>query len=114
MQMKNTFVFCTLFLWLGSDLLAQKQADKNLELGNFFINNYSREFLGSSSVNYTSAQTKNGIIYIGNVGKGVIEFDGQRVRQVLRNKEPMTDFAREMIIDSKETDGYTNLAGRAS
>ena len=101
--MKINYLFCALLLWLSIDLFAQKPIDQNLELGNFFINNYSREFLGSRSLNYTSAQSKDGIIYIGNIGKGVIEYDGQRVRQVLRNQEPMTDFAREMIIDSKET-----------
>ena len=80
--MRTVIVF---LLFIPFGLQSQTLNDKNLELGNFFISHYKRDFLNSSFGNYVVLQDKEGVIYVGNVFKGIIEFDGQRVRRVLRN-----------------------------
>jgi hypothetical protein len=53
--------------------------------------------------NYVVLQDKEGVIYVGNVRNGLIEFDGQRVRRVLQNGKPMSAFVRDAETDSKNT-----------
>ena len=84
-----------LLLFIPFGLQSQTLNDKDLELGNFFISHYKRDFLNSSFGNYVVLQDKEGVIYVGNVFKGLIEFDGQRVRRVLRNGKPMNAFIRD-------------------
>ena len=105
--MRTVIVF---LLFIPFGLQSQTLNDKNLELGNFFISHYKRDFLNSSFGNYVVLQDKEGVIYVGNVFKGLIEFDGQRVRRVLRNGKPMNAFIRDAETDSKNTI-YLGFAG---
>jgi hypothetical protein len=59
--------------------------------------------LNSSFGNFVVHQDEEGVIYVGNVRNGLIEFDGQRVRRVLQNGKPMTAFIRDAVTDSKNT-----------
>ena len=92
-----------LLLFLPFFAVSQSTDSKDLEQGNFFISHYKRDFLKSSFGNYVVLQDKEGVIYVGNVKNGLIEFDGQRVRQVLQNGKPMTAFIRDADTDSKNT-----------
>jgi hypothetical protein len=56
-------------LLLPIGLISQNQDNKNLELGNFFISHYKRDFLRSSFVNWLVLQDKEGVIYVGNQEK---------------------------------------------
>ena len=98
--MKSVIV---LLLFLPFFAVSQNTDSKDLEQGNFFISHYKRDFLKSSFGNYVVLQDKEGVIYVGNVKNGLIEFDGQRVRQVLQNGKPMTAFIRDADTDSKNT-----------
>jgi hypothetical protein len=90
-------------LLLPIGLISQNQDNKNLELGNFFISHYKRDFLRSSFFNTVVLQDKEGVIYVGNSNKGLIEFDGQRVRRVLKDGKPMIDNIKGAEIDSNNT-----------
>ena len=90
-------------LLLPIGLISQNQDNKNLELGNFFISHYKRDFLRSSFFNTVVLQDKEGVIYVGNSNKGLIEFDGQRVRRVLQNGKPMINGIKDAEIDSNNT-----------
>ena len=90
-------------LLLPIGLISQNQDNKNLELGNFFISHYKRDFLRSSFANWVVLQDKEGVIYVGNSEKGLIEFDGQRVRRVLQNGKPMINGIKDAEIDSNNT-----------
>lgn len=103
-------IVIALVLFISFGLQAQPPGEKNLELGNFFISHYKRDFLRSSFGNYLVLQDKEGVIYVGNVKNGLIEFDGQRVRQVLQNGKPMSAFIRDAETDSKNTI-YVGLSG---
>ena len=99
-----------LLLSLPFSVVSQNTDSKDLEQGNFFISHYKRDFLRSMFGNYVVLQDKEGVIYVGNVRNGLIEFDGQRVRQVLQNGKPMTAFIRDADTDSKNTI-YVGFAG---
>lgn len=99
-----------LLLFLPFSVVSQNTDSKDLEQGNFFISHYKRDFLKSSFGNYVVLQDKEGVIYVGNVKNGLIEFDGQRVRQVLQNGKPMSAFIRDADTDSKNTI-YVGFAG---
>lgn len=103
-------IVIALLLLIPFGLQSQSLTDKNLELGNFFISHYKRDFLTSSFGNYVVLQDKEGVIYVGNVKNGLIEFDGQRVRRVLQNGKPMSAFIRDAETDSKNTI-YLGFAG---
>jgi len=92
-----------LLLFLPFGVVSQSTDSKDLELGNFFISHYKRDFLRSMFGNYVVLQDKEGVIYVGNVRNGLIEFDGQRVRRVLQNGKPMSAFIRDAETDSKNT-----------
>lgn len=92
-----------LLLFLPFGVVSQNTDSKDLELGNFFISHYKRDFLRSMFGNYVVLQDKEGVIYVGNVRNGLIEFDGQRVRRVLQNGKPMSAFVRDAETDSKNT-----------
>jgi len=102
--------FIALLLFLPFFVVSQNTDSKDLEQGNFFISHYKRDFLKSSFGNYVVLQDKEGVIYVGNVKNGLIEFDGQRVRQVLQNGKPMSAFIRDADTDSKNTI-YVGFAG---
>ena len=102
-------VFAILLL-LPFGLFSNTRTDKDLEIGNFFISHYKRDFLNSSFGNYVVYQDKDGVIYVGNVKNGLIEFDGQRVRRVLQNGKPLNAFIRDAEADSKNT-LYVGFAG---
>jgi len=102
--------FIALLLFLPFFVVSQNNDSKDLEQGNFFISHYKRDFLKSSFGNYVVLQDKEGVIYVGNVKNGLIEFDGQRVRQVLQNGKPMSAFIRDADTDSKNTI-YVGFAG---
>jgi hypothetical protein len=102
--------FIALLLFLPFSVVSQNTDSKDLEQGNFFISHYKRDFLRSMFGNYVVLQDKEGVIYVGNVRNGLIEFDGQRVRQVLQNGKPMTAFIRDADTDSKNTI-YVGFAG---
>lgn len=103
-------IVIALLLFISFGLQSQTLNDKNLELGNFYISHYKRDFLNSSFGNYVVHQDMEGVIYVGNVKNGLIEFDGQRVRRVLQNGKPMSAFVRDAETDSKNTI-YLGLAG---
>jgi len=90
-------------LLLPFGLISQTHNNKNLELGNFFISHYKRDFLRSSFTNNVVLQDREGVIYVGNTRNGLIEFDGQRVRRVLKDGKPMIDEIKGAEIDSKNT-----------
>ena len=62
-----------------------------------FLGRYARIYLKKVM------QDKEGVIYVGNVRNGLIEFDGQRVRRVLQNGKPMSAFVKDAEADSKNT-----------
>ena len=95
--------FIALLLFLPFFVVSQNTDSKDLEQGNFFISHYKRDFLNSSFGNFVVLQDKEGVIYVGNVRNGLIEFDGQRVRRVLQNGKPMSASIRDAVIDSKNT-----------
>jgi hypothetical protein len=95
--------FIAILLFLPFFVFSQNTDSKDLELGNFFISHYKRDFLRSMFGNYVVLQDKEGVIYVGNVRNGLIEFDGQRVRRVLQNGKPMSVFVRDAETDSKNT-----------
>ena len=95
--------FIAILLFLPFSIVSQSTDSKDLELGNFFISHYKRDFLRSMFGNYVVLQDKEGVIYVGNVRNGLIEFDGQRVRRVLQNGKPMSAFVRDAETDSKNT-----------
>lgn len=95
--------FIVLLLFLPFFVVSQNTDSKDLEQGNFFISHYKRDFLRSMFGNYVVLQDKEGVIYVGNVRNGLIEFDGQRVRRVLQNGKPMSAFVRDAETDSKNT-----------
>lgn len=95
--------FIAILLFLPFSVVSQSTDSKDLELGNFFISHYKRDFLRSMFGNYVVLQDKEGVIYVGNVRNGLIEFDGQRVRRVLQNGKPMSAFVRDAETDSKNT-----------
>jgi hypothetical protein len=95
--------FIAILLFLPFSVVSQSTDSKDLELGNFFISHYKRDFLNSSFGNFVVHQDEEGVIYVGNVRNGLIEFDGQRVRRVLQNGKPMTAFIRDAVTDSKNT-----------
>jgi hypothetical protein len=95
--------FIAILLFLPFFVFSQNTDSKDLELGNFFISHYKRDFLRSMFGNYVVLQDKEGVIYVGNVRNGLIEFDGQRVRRVLQNGKPMSAFVRDAETDSKNT-----------
>ena len=95
--------FIALLLFLPFFVVSQNTDSKDLEQGNFFISHYKRDFLRSSFGNFVVLQDKEGVIYVGNVRNGLIEFDGQRVRRVLQNGKPMSAFIRDAVTDSKNT-----------
>ena len=99
-----------LLLFLPFSVVSQNTDSKDLEQGNFFISHYKRDFLRSMFGNYVVLQDKEGVIYVGNVRNGLIEFDGQRVRRVLQNGKPMSAFVRDAETDSKNTI-YLGFAG---
>ena len=99
-----------LLLFLPFNVVSQNTDSKDLEQGNFFISHYKRDFLRSAFGNYVVLQDKEGVIYVGNVRNGLIEFDGQRVRRVLQNGKPMSAFVRDAETDSKNTI-YVGFAG---
>jgi len=99
-----------LLLFLPFSGVSQSTDSKDLEQGNFFISHYKRDFLRSSFGNYVVMQDKDGVIYVGNVKNGLIEFDGQRVRRVLQDGKPMSAFIRDAEMDSKNTI-YVGFAG---
>ena len=103
-------IVIAILLILPFGLFSKSSTDKDLEIGNFFISHYKRDFLNSSFGNYVVHQDKDGIIYVGNVRNGLIEFDGQRVRRVLQNGKPMNAFIRDAEADSKNT-LYVGFAG---
>jgi AraC family chitin signaling transcriptional activator len=105
--MKSVIV---LLIFLPFFAVSQNTDSKDLEQGNFFISHYKRDFLRSSFGNYVVMQDKEGVIYVGNVRNGLIEFDGQRVRRVLQNGRPMSAFVRDAETDSKNTI-YLGFAG---
>ena len=90
-------------LLLPFGLISQTHDNKDLELGNFFISHYKRDFMRSSFSNHVVLQDKEGVIYVGNWINGLIEFDGQRVRRVLKDGKPMDDVIKDAEIDSKNT-----------
>jgi hypothetical protein len=92
-----------LLLFLPFFAVSQSTGSKDLEQGNFFISHYKRDFLKSSFGNQVVMQDKEGVIYVGNVRNGLIEFDGQRVRRVLQNGKPMSAFVKDAEADSKNT-----------
>ena len=92
-----------LLLFLPFFAVSQNTDSKDLEQGNFFISHYKRDFLNSSFGNFVVLQDKEGVIYVGNVRNGLIEFDGQRVRRVLQNGKPMSASIRDAVTDSKNT-----------
>ena len=92
-----------LLLFLPFFVVSQNTSSKDLEQGNFFISHYKRDFLKSSFGNQVVMQDKEGVIYVGNVRNGLIEFDGQRVRRVLQNGKPMSAFVKDAEADSKNT-----------
>ena len=100
-----TLLFTGVFLpdSLATDKVPSKSVRNDLEQGNFFIKHYKRDFLNSVYANWTLIQDQDGIIYVGNTIKGVIEFDGQRVKRIIKNKVPMNAFVREMGMDSRNT-----------
>jgi hypothetical protein len=95
--------FIALLLFLPFFVVSQNTDSKDLEQGNFFISHYKRDFLRSAFGNYAVIQDKEGVMYVGNVRNGLIEFDGQRVRRVLQNGKPMSAFVKDAEIDSKNT-----------
>jgi hypothetical protein len=92
-------IVIAILLVLPFGLFSNNRTDKDLEIGNFFISHYKRDFLNSSFGNYVVHQDKDGVIYVGNVRKGFIEFDGQRVRRVLQNGKPLNAFIRDAESD---------------
>ena len=58
-------IVIALFLFISFGLQSQTPGEKNLELGNFFISHYKRDFLRSSFGNYLVLQDKEGVIYVG-------------------------------------------------
>ena len=102
--------FIAFLLFLPFSLVSQNTDSKDLEQGNFFISHYKRDFLRSSFGNHVVMQDKDGVIYVGNVKNGLIEFDGQRVRRVLQDGKPMSAFIRDAEMDSKNTI-YVGFAG---
>ena len=92
-----------LLLFLPFFAVSKNTDSKDLEQGNFFISHYKRDFLNSSFGNFVVLQDKEGVIYVGNVRNGLIEFDGQRVRRVLQNGKPMSASIRDAVTDSKNT-----------
>ncbi len=103
-------IVIAILLILPFGLFSKSSTDKDLEIGNFFISHYKRDFLNSSFGNYVVHQDQDGIIYVGNVRNGLIEFDGQRVRRVLQNGKPLNAFIRDAEADSKNT-LYVGFAG---
>ena len=97
---RNVFA---IVLLLPFGLISQTHDNKDLELGNFFISHYKRDFLRSSFSNHVVLQDKEGVIYVGNWINGLIEFDGQRVRRVLKDGKPMGDMIKYAEIDSKKS-----------
>ena len=100
----NKYIFVLLFTLLNIFAEAQK-----IETGNFFVTNYSRSFLNSVSGNWGILQDREGVIYIGTSGEGILTYDGQKIRRVIDSSgQPKKGLTREIIIDSKNTI-YTSI-----
>ena len=72
-----------------------------MEMGNFFIKNYSRDFLNGRGVNWTVAQDTNGIVLIGNHLNGIALYDGKRVKKINLKGLPYGEEGRKIRTDSK-------------
>ena len=105
--LKNLFGPFLLIALAFYTLLVPKEAqaqDHKIEIGNFFVNNYSRAFLNTEGNNWGVIQDKDGVIYISNTAKGVFIYDGQSIKRVLDvNGIPKLGLTRAMEIDSKNT-----------
>ena len=87
-----------------------QQAKPN-ELGNFFVNNYSRSVLNTVSGNWTLLQDLDGVIYIGNSFDGILIYDGQKIRRVNNHEGlPKMGLTRSLLMDSKKNI-YTIIEG---
>ena len=90
-----------LVLTVNSFVFSQQ---RKIEIGDFFVSNYTRSFLNTNYLNWSIVQDSEGIIYYGNFQKGIQTFDGQKVRPVLDEKgEPTKGNGRALVIDSKKT-----------
>ncbi|MBX7219555.1 MAG: protein kinase [Blastocatellia bacterium] len=74
--------FCTRFFilglclfWHGIGLVGQAQTAVNPEIGQRFIQNYSRDDYDAATQNWVMAQDQRGVMYFGN-NDGVLEYDG--------------------------------------
>ena len=84
-------------------------AAQKIETGNFFVTNYSRSFLNSVTGNWGILQDKEGVIYIGTSGEGILTYDGQKIRRVIDSSGlPKKGLTREVVIDTKNTI-YTSI-----
>lgn len=72
-----------------------------MEMGNYFIKNYSRDFLNGRGVNWTVAQDTNGIVLIGNHLNGIALYDGKRVKKINLKGLPYGEEGRKIRVDSK-------------
>ena len=86
-----------------SQNIKSDKSDFNPELGNYFINNYSRAFLNNSNTNFAVLQDQDGVMYIGNVADGITIYDGQRISRVLtKNRLPLKGISKDIVMDSKK------------
>jgi hypothetical protein len=97
--MKKTHISLLIFL-LFSWGVATSQSNP-MEMGNFFIKNYSRDFLNGRGVNWTVAQDTNGIVLIGNHLNGIALYDGKRVKKINLKGLPYGEEGRKIRTDSK-------------
>lgn len=72
-----------------------------METGNYFIKNYSRDFLNGRGVNWTVAQDTNGIVLVGNHLNGIALYDGKRVKKINLKGLPYGEEGRKIRTDSK-------------
>ena len=97
-KLKIILLFFTFFTIRGVS-----QQVKPMELGNFFVTNYSRSFLNSISGNWSLLQDQDGVIYIGNTYDGILVYDGQKIRRVYnKNGLPKMGLTRSLLMDSKK------------
>ncbi|MFC2152452.1 ATP-binding protein [Bacteroidota bacterium] len=92
--MRKIFIF-SICLILSFNLFSQK----NNEIGNPFITNYSPKDYKGSGQNWTIIQDSRGVLYFGNGDHGIMQYDGQRFQFT---SIPNNSTIRSLAIDKND------------
>lgn len=98
LRTKRIIYYLLVFFSCSTQIFAQGNP---AELGNYFIKNFSRDYLNGRGTNWDIEQDKNGLILIGNLNNGIALYDGQRVKKIEMNGLPYLEEARDIKVDSK-------------